>query len=142
MTLRPVRDSNPGDLEAGDHWQGLLPKNQMTPEQVAEDRFAVFASPKWGFRAMAIILLNYARVHHLSTIREIVSRWAPPEENKTEAYIKDVADRVGVSPDISLDFTKPDLLASLARAIAIHECGGWFFKDADLNAGVALAETT
>lgn len=140
MTLRPVRNSNPGDLESGDHWQGLVPKNQMTPEQAAEDRFAVFAGPKWGFRAMAIILLNYARVHHLNTVREIISRWAPASENDTEAYVSKVADRVGVSPDISLDFTKPDLLASLARAITIQECGGWFFKDADLHAGIAMAE--
>jgi hypothetical protein len=38
-----------------------------------------------------------------------------------------------------LDFTKPDLLAALAKAIAIHEAGSWLFQDADLASGVALA---
>jgi hypothetical protein len=138
--IRAVRNNNPGNIDAGDHWQGLLPRSQMAAEQMAEDRFAVFAAPKWGFRALAIILLNYSKVHHINTVTGIIGRWAPANENDTGAYAKDVSDRVGVNPDLALDFTKPDLLAALARAIAIHECGGWFFSDADLRAGVALAE--
>jgi hypothetical protein len=140
MSVRAVRDANPGNINAGDHWQGLLPRDQMTPEQAAENRFAVFAAPKWGFRALAIILLNYVRVHHLNTIEGIIGRWAPAAENDTAAYVQDVANRVGVNANVPADFTKPDLLAALARAIATHECGGWVFKDADLNAGISLAE--
>jgi hypothetical protein len=137
---RAQRNANPGNIDAHDAWQGLLPRAQMTPEQAAEPRFAVFAAPKWGFRAMAIILLNYVRVHHLKTVREIISRWAPSVENPTEGYVKAVSGRLGVGPDTPLDFTKPDLLAALVKAIAIHESGLWLFSDADLKAGVALAE--
>lgn len=140
MTIRAVRNCNPGNIDAGDHWQGLLPRAQMTPEQAAEPRFAVFAAPKWGFRALAILLLNYVRVHHLNTIRQIISRWAPNSENNTGAYVSAVVNAVGIGPDTPLDFTKADLLAAVAKAIATHECGGWMFSDADLNAGVALAE--
>jgi hypothetical protein len=134
--VRALRNANPGNLNAGDHWQGLQPRASMTPAQAAETRFAVFAAPKWGFRALAIVLLNYARVHHLNTVRQIITRWAPPDENDTEAYIRAVAKAVGIEPDTPIDFTHPDPLA----ALAIHECGGWFFSDADLRAGVQLAE--
>ncbi|HEY4356024.1 MAG TPA: hypothetical protein VGN16_09780, partial [Acidobacteriaceae bacterium] len=78
MSIRAVRNNNPGNIVAGDHWQGLMPRSEMSPEQLAETRFAVFASPKWGFRAMGVILLNYEHVHHLRTIAQIIARWAPP----------------------------------------------------------------
>lgn len=139
--IRAQRNNNPGNIEAGDHWQGLMPHNQMTPEQAAEPRFAVFSTPKWGFRALGVILLNYVRVHHFHTIREIISRWAPAAENQTEAYIQAVAGSVGLSADTAADFSKPDLLAATAKAIAVHECGSWLFSDVDLKAGIALAET-
>lgn len=140
MTIRAVRNNNPGNIDAHDAWQGLLPRAQMTPDQASEPRFAVFAGPKWGFRALGIILLNYVRVHHLNTIRQIVSRWAPNGENNTEAYITAVANGVGINSDLPLDFTKPDLLAAVTKAIAIHECGSWVFSDADLKSGIAMAE--
>lgn len=138
-TVRAVRNSNPGNIDAGEPWQGLMPVAQMTPEQAAEKRFAVFESPKWGFRALGIILLNYVRLHGLTTVRQIIGRWAPSVENDTGSYVAAVAKGVGVGPDTPLDFSKPDLLAALAKAIAIHEAGGWFFTDADLDAGIQLA---
>lgn len=141
MTIRAVRNNNPGNINGGDHWQGLLPRAQMTPEQAAEDRFAVFGAPRWGFRALAVIILNYMRVHHLNTVRGIITRWAPPGENDTDAYVAAVSKAVAVGPDTPLDFTKPDLLAAVCKAIATHECGGWFFAPADLAAGVHMAET-
>lgn len=139
LIVRAVRNNNPGNLNAGDHWQGLLPRAQMSMEQAAEDRFAVFAAPKWGFRAMARVLLNYQRIHHLSCIGQFIARFAPPSENSTAAYALAVAHAVGVAINTPADFTKPDLLAALCKAIATHECGGWYFHDADLNEGVAMA---
>jgi hypothetical protein len=136
--------NNPGNIRVcpngRDPWQGLMPRASMTPEQAAEHEFVVFASPKWGFRAMGIILLNYARAHHLNTERARISRWAPPNENDTEAYVQAVSRYVGLSADTVADFTKPDLLTAEVHAISVHECGGWLFKDADLNAGISLAE--
>lgn len=137
--IRAVRNNNPGNIDAGDHWQGLLPRNQMTLAQAAESRFAVFASPKWGFRALGILLLNYVRVHHLNTIRQIISRLAPSSENDSEAYIAAVSRSVGVGADTPMDYTLPDLLAAVAKAIAIHECGAWLFADSDLKTGIDLA---
>jgi len=140
MTVRARRNCNPGNIVAGDHWQGLMPRDQMTPEQLAEPRFAVFAADKWGFRAMGIILLNYVRLHHLTTVNQIIGRWAPPNENDTDAYAVHVSQLVHIGINTPADFTKPDLLAALTKAISIHECGDWLFQDADLKAGIALAE--
>lgn len=137
--VRAQRNSNPGNVEAGQEWQGLMPRAQMTPDQAAEARFAVFESPKWGFRALGIILLNYVRLHGLTTIRQIIGRWAPSIENDTGSYVTAVARGVGVGPDTPLDFTKPDLLAALAKAIAIHEAGSWLFNDDDLESGIHMA---
>ena len=64
--------------------------------------FVVFTSPMWGIRAMAITLRTYRRSHDLKTIREIITRWAPPSENNTELYISIVAGYVGMNPSEEL----------------------------------------
>ena len=33
----------------------------------------------------------------------MISRWAPPSENRTEAYIRAVADDTGIDPDEPID---------------------------------------
>lgn len=137
---RAVRNNNPGNLDAGDHWQGLMPRSQMSAAQMLESRFAVFASPRWGFRALGIILRNYERLYADNTVREIISRWAPAKENDTAAYIRAVCDAIGREPDAIVDVHDPAMLKGLARAIACHESGGWFFQNAELDAGIDMAE--
>ena len=140
MTVRSFRNNNPGNLEAGDHWQGLMAVSTMTPQQRAETRFAVFSSPKWGFRALAVILLNYQHKHGINTIRGIVERFAPANENNTAAYISAISQGIKRGPDEPLDFTNPATLQGFCKAIAIHEAGSWLFLDDDLVAGVRMAE--
>jgi hypothetical protein len=140
MTSRAVRNNNPGNLVSGQPWQGLLPPAQMTAEQRAETRFAVFASPKWGFRALAVTLRNYRRRYGIDTVRGIVARFAPPAENDTESYIRGVSGALGVAPDAPLDLGDAGRLAALAKAIAVHESGGWLFRNEDWHAGIRLAE--
>lgn len=139
MTVRAVRNNNPGNLNRGEQWQGLAELHEMSPDQIAEGRFAVFKSPVWGFRALATVLRNYSRLHGLNTIRQIVNRWAPPSENDTEAYIKAVSNACHREPDWPLNLSDAPVLGALAKSIATHECGGWFFEDADLDAGISAA---
>jgi len=139
MIVRALRNSNPGNLRQGPPWYGLMPPAQMTPAQRAETAFAVFESPVYGFRALGIVLLNYQREHHLDTIRQIVTRWAPPNENDTAAYIEHVAQAMQTGSDVPLNLSADNTLRGLMRAIAVHESGGWFFEDADLDAGAAAA---
>lgn len=55
------------------------------------------------------------------TIRQIVSRFAPPSENDTSLYIRQMRDWTGMSADTELlDWVDYDLLA---KAMALKETG-------------------
>jgi hypothetical protein len=139
MIPRNVRDNNPGNINAGQPWQGQMPSDQMTPEQRAETRFAVFQTPAWGFRALIRDLNAYIQIHGLRTVRQIITRYAPDTENNTNAYVLDTAARLRVKPDDPLPW--PESARDLAKAITTHETGSWepWWNDADLDQGVSLA---
>lgn len=137
--VRAVRNNNPGNVEKGAPWQGLMPDEEMTREQRDEKRFCVFKSPKWGFRAMARTLITYQDKYKITTIAGAVARWAPSNENDTKAYVRHVSDLSERNAAETLDFHSYADAAPVVKAMAIHECGGWFFSDADLDAGLTLA---
>jgi hypothetical protein len=149
MTLRSVRNNNPGNIDRGHfNWQGQMPADKMTPEQKVEPRFVVFQSPAWGFRAMCVELHTYWEHDGCRTIEAIISRWAPPNENNTTAYTEDVAKKSGIDARAALDLTDARQLIAIGRAIASHEAGGSlpypqsfypFWKDADLEWGAQAA---
>ena len=65
------------------------------------------------------MLLHTYRVRHgLRTIRKMISRWAPPSENHTEAYIRAVAADTGIGPDEALDTLDPATMVPVAAAIS------------------------
>jgi hypothetical protein len=117
MTARGVRLNNPGNIERGpDAWQG---------ESTLQDdpRFIRFEEPKWGLRALMKIMLAYQDKHDLHTVEDLISRWAPPVENDTQAYAQDVANHLGVNLSTALDLTNAAMLIRLAQAISVHENG-------------------
>lgn len=57
---RGIRNNNPV-LVAKDRWVGLMPRSEMSPSQLNEDKFAVFIHPSYGFRAGARVLLRQQR---------------------------------------------------------------------------------
>ena len=60
-------------------------------------------SAAYGWRAAFRPLCHtYYGKYKLRTIRDIITRWAPPKENNTEAYIRRVTDRIGIGPDKEL----------------------------------------
>jgi hypothetical protein len=137
--IRAVRNSNPGNVERGDPWQGIATLAEMTDEQRDEKRFVVFKAPKWGFRAIARILIVYQDKYHIRTIGGAINRWAPPKENDTAAYIKSVCLMTKRGSTEVLDFHAWEDLYPVVKAIAIHESGGWWFEQRDLEAGLRLA---
>lgn len=140
MLPRTVRNQNPGDLDAGDHWQGLQAPELMLPIQQHE-RFAVFSSAPWGFRALVVLLRNYKLLYGADTVRKIISRFAPPNENPTTAYADTVAHDLNVKPDDKIDLSNPNTMFALAKAIARFETGSWepYWTDRQLSDGMALA---
>lgn len=112
---RGVRNFNPGNIErTSDNWQGL----------VGDDgRFCKFSTAHYGIRALAIILLNYERKHGLRTIRAIISRWAPGNENDTDSYIRAVAQDTHFPELKTLNLRDLGTLVPLVNAIIKHENG-------------------
>lgn len=115
---RGIRNNNPGNIRWGDEWQGLVDKSQRTDKS-----FCQFISPEYGIRSMIIILRNYQSKHGLRTITGMIKRWAPPNENNTQAYIDSVAQATGTSADCLIDLNDSRKLFPLLQAIIRHENG-------------------
>lgn len=111
----------------------------MTEEQKEESSFCVFKSADYGFRALALVLLTYFRKYKLKSVYSIISRFAPANENDTQAYVSDVSDRLGVLSSAPINVEDLGTLTELCKAIAIHETGAWLFDNTDLLSGVSMA---
>ena len=118
QTSRGIRNNNPGNIRWGDDWKGLVPKDQRT-----DKAFCQFSTPEYGIRAMIIILRNYQRKHGLNTVTGIIKRWAPPNENDTQAYTNSVAQPTGVSPEQKVDISDSRSMMKLLQASIKHEIG-------------------
>ena len=49
--------------------------------------FVQFEDITWGVRAALKLLRTYRDKYAATSIKEIITRWAPPTENNTEGYI-------------------------------------------------------
>lgn len=131
---RGYRNKNPGNIRKSptSKWQGLADNQPDTD-------FASFKSHVWGIRALAVLLINYQDKHNLTTISQIVRRWAPPNENNTTAYINAVAKSTGFAADQQLNLHQYEHLLPVLKAIIAHELGGQPYDDDTLNKGLELA---
>jgi len=132
---RGIRNNNPGNIEWGDPWQGLLPRDQAT-----DKRFAQFKAPAWGIRALARTLITYFDKHRIISVRGAITRWAPPSENDTEAYIAQVAKAVGVSANEPVNFHRYEVLCPMVEAIIRHENGAGPLKTANTWYSAAIID--
>ena len=88
------RNNNPLNIRKvpGTHWKGELPSIQGGD---GGGSFVRFSSIEFGLRAAFVLLRTYSAKYHANCIRDIISRWAPPSENDTEAYIRSVCTLTG-----------------------------------------------
>ena len=77
----------------------------------------------WGYRAMFVLLHPYRVRHGCRTLREMISRYAPPVENHTENYIRAVAAGAQVSPDEPLDTKSGERMIPVVAAMSRVENG-------------------
>jgi hypothetical protein len=133
MMTRGERLNNPGNIKISTlPWVGKIsPSSDATFEE--------FDIPENGMRAIAKIIINYFRLYGLSTLQEIIGRWAPSSENDTSAYISDVAKCTGYDQGESLNILDPDVLASLVTAIIHHENGEVIYSVQQIADGVNRA---
>lgn len=131
---RGLRNNNPGNIDF--HGQ-----SGATLERQG-GRFAAFNTPFDGLRAMASQLYRYydgkTTGTHLDTIRKIISTWAPGNENNTAAYISAISKSMGVSANAKLNLYVPAVMASLMKAMTVHE-NGYSPYSMNLTTGAALA---
>ena len=138
MNLRPprgIRNNNPGNIRHGQNWQGLNPDGRNI-----DPAFCVFKSPVFGIRALAKVLMNYKKIHGLNTVRQIISRYAPPNENQTKAYIQTVAEQIGVYPDTIIDIEERGILTVFIKAVIRMENGIQPYSDEIIQQGIDLCE--
>lgn len=114
-----IRNNNPLNIRKvpGTTWRGSISPDASTER---ERGFVRFSSIEWGLRAAFCILRTYARRHGLVSIRDIIRRWAPPAENQTEQYIRNVCLWTGLSGQQRLSEGDWPLLV---KAMARQECG-------------------
>ena len=94
---RGLRNCNPGNIrQSRSNFKG-----EVRPSR--DSAFKQFESMAYGYRAMFVLLDTYRSRYGLTTIRQMLNRYAPPEENFTEGYVRFVADYSGVMPDEAVD---------------------------------------
>jgi hypothetical protein len=141
---RGIRDNNPGNLESGIGWLGVVGTDN-TGLTAGQPGFAIFSDSVYGLRALGTDLMTKMTVDGLTTITAIISAYAPPSGNDTAAYISSVAGDTGLDPNaiITLD---TNTLASLIRAIVNHEEGDGpsqqFVSDTDIATGISMMSIT
>lgn len=119
---RGYRNNNPGNIRInGDKFQG-----EVIPSQDKE--FKQFESMSYGYRAIFKILRNYQINYKLNTIRQMISRWAPKNENDTANYISFVSERSGIPADDPIRTDNREMMIRIVAAMSKVENG----QDADM----------
>lgn len=114
---RGLRNNNPLNIRRnGTKWKGLS-------EIQTDNEFFSFINASWGYRAAFITLMNYSRRHRLKTLRQWISRWAPPIENDTEAYIRFVSQKSGIPPEKVLSISDEVEMQAIVSAMSHMENG-------------------
>ena len=122
---RGLRNNNPLNIRhSADQWQGA--RAEQTDES-----FVQFESMAYGYRAAWKVLESYWKHFHQTgkpyTATTIITRWAPPEENDTRAYIRSVLMLTSLGgkenlpqPSRGVDIER---LERLLAAMTTLECG-------------------
>lgn len=130
---RGIRNCNPGNIRRS----RVRYRGEKHPSQ--DPDFKQFMSMEWGYRAMFVLLHTYQVRYGLNTLREMISRYAPPEENHTALYIDAVSEMTGVKPDEPLDTLDRKQMIPIVAAMSRIENGcearrseveaGWMLTD-------------
>lgn len=124
---RGLRNNNPGNIRInGDLFQG-----EVRPSR--DKSFKQFETMAYGYRAVFRILSNYRKNYGLDTIRKMIGRWAPENENDTEAYIKAVSNYAGIPADDPVDINDREQMTRIVAGMSKVENG----KEAEMSDVIA-----
>ncbi|MDO8233696.1 hypothetical protein Q5738_08935 [Citrobacter werkmanii] len=108
------RFNNPGNLRWAEGYETSNTKS---------GKFAVFPTLDEGVLAATKQLQIYGQ-RGTNTVRDIVSKWAPSNENNTEEYIRHVVRSTKFNENEKLNLNDPYVLAKLISAMASKEGAG------------------
>lgn len=96
---RAVRNNNPGNLEWGPfaRQHGATRIEEIPPGYTSTPRFAYFPDVTLGWKAMRERFAT--GMYKGLTVKQAMYKYAPPNENDTDSYIKFICQRVGCTPD-------------------------------------------
>lgn len=128
---RGYRNNNPvnidydgnNDGKADNPWVGQV-GIEPPPPNGGRQRFAQFISIPYGYRAALALLRGKGYISGgYNTIKKIISKFAPSNENYTTGYINYVSNMTGIDPNRVINKNDKDALTSIVYAMAKFENG-------------------
>ena len=116
MIPRGIRNNNPLNIRVGNVWLGEV-NNPTDP------LFEQFNSMEYGLRAGFVLLRRYIRHYKRQTIEDIISSWAPSNENNTKAYIDTVVKVSEIPSNRILHYSDKETMCKLVDAMCFVENG-------------------
>ena len=122
---RGIRNNNPLNIRhSADRWEGARVEQ-------TDKSFVQFESMAYGYRAAWRILESYWkhfwRAKQPFCVKNIIARWAPPNENDTQAYIRTVLRLTSLGGNENLPQPSRGVdtgrLVRLISAMTTMECG-------------------
>ena len=112
-TPRGIRNNNPLNIRIGNTWLGEVSEN-------TDKQFEQFVHIKYGLRAGFVLLRRYIKHYKLDTVNEIISRWAPNNENNTAMYINRVCVLTGFEKNTPLKFEQETMMKLVAAMCKVE----------------------
>lgn len=116
MIPRGIRNNNPLNIRVGNVWLGEV-------KYPTDPHFEQFNSMEYGLRAGFVLLRRYIRHYKRQTIEDIISSWAPSNENNTKAYIDTVVKVSGIPSNRILHYSDKETMCKLVDAMCFVENG-------------------
>ena len=101
-----IAKNNIFNIRAGQNWQGKTGVRRV---------FVEFVNKEYAIRAWLILMRTYRR-RGLTTLRQIVTTFAPPKENNTEAYIDFVCKQTKYNSNYEIKADSTYILLGIAMA--------------------------
>jgi hypothetical protein len=111
---RSWRNFNPGNISKGTFAESCGSIGGDT-------RFAIFPDEDTGLES--IISLFRSRAYSSLSLKDAIFRYAPPDENDSQAYLDAVSSKIGCPPTKIINTFSKSQYSALAESIEIHE--GW-----------------
>jgi len=126
-----VRNNNPGNLRFANQ-RGAIGKDK--------NGFAIFPTPEAGMEAMRRQIAKDTQERGL-TLENFIKKYAPPSENPTSEYVKNVSAKTGIAPNAKVP---ADKMSDVMRAMVLQEGGEqaiqYFYNNQAPTSGQMVAQ--